>query len=339
MSAPSPIHTYPAWLPRRAVTLMNNLLLDFFRAADVTQSVQFRYLCEQDVLARKHLPPFSLLYCPGHPSNNEHTLVGILTGLDARNHKARVVLTAPADQIAKLRKFLETRPKLTFLAARQDSGTSALSTPPAAPSSGTPESAAPTYDDTDRALFLTEVQDAGGEITSRTAEVIVSRLFGAPRTPSIITDCLDAGFLTQISPAGLFILTPQGEDFILTASAPPPPPPAAPTFESLRAAVIAARGKHAALQDQHKTQAAARAELEARLATHRRTLEAGVATIAKLKKQLAELEEAHTTARHAVLALDEQHRALPADLSPHLIQSERDLKDAEAAYQQFTAIN
>lgn len=325
----------PSWLPRRAVTIMNNLLLDVFRAAGVTQSVQFKYLAEQDVLSRKHLPPYSFLYCPGHPSNNEHTLVGILTGLDARNHKARVVLTAPADQIAKLHSFLKSCPKLTFLASRKsDAVTPACSPADPAPA---PEIDTLHYDDTDRALFLTEVLEAGKDITTSTAESIILRLFGIPRTPSIIADCTALDLLTQ--EGCLLTLTEKGELFIRAASAPLPPPPEAPTFESLRAAVITAREAHGSLQSQHKSQAAARAELEARLATHRRTLEHGVTTITKLKAQLAELEESHTTARHAVLALEEQHRALPPDLSPQLIQSERTLQEAESAYAAFIAIN
>lgn len=224
------------------------------------------------------------------------------------------------------------------LASQRTSG-STTDTPVCRPASP-PAPSAP--DDDTLALFLDAVRDAGSTITKATAESLARKLTG---DTSLVTAALQAEYLAAYNTghADLYSITIAGDALLRQIidkadDATKPSTPAPSQFEVLKGSLLAARARHTELKEDQDTHQARRKQL-ANDHRHADTLlQEARGALARAQEQAAIAEQAHAQARQRVLSIEEQQRKLPPENTPDLIQAERTLQEAEAAYQQLIAL-
>ena len=346
-SAPSTCPTTPNWLPKKAVSTMNQIMRDCLHAAGITEQIHFRYLNELDVLTRQHLPASSLLYCHSSKYNNDHTITCILTGVDARNHKARVLLSLSPTASETLRRFLVDswdnlyQPKMIPNPVLRT--TAAPAAPAADPSSvalakggGTLRSSTQEsegraqFDDDALALYLSSLQELGSLVTMDTAMTIGLRSTGAL---AIYHAAQERGLLKV--ERGIGSLTDEGYTLLKRLDAPAPAAVTTPKdgpseFERLRAAVQSARQHHATIEAEHHKHRAQAATIRKDLELARQEHHEAQQTLVHLEARLMEMKGKVILKRDAILRFEAEQKKLPNEAALHAAQ--RDLESAERAY-------
>lgn len=216
-----------------------------------------------------------------------------------------------------------------------------ISTSAPAPASDPQPPSAP--DDDTLALFLDAVRDAGSTITKSTAESISRKL---TNDTTLVTAALQAEYLAAYNTghADLYSITIAGDALLRQIidkaddATKPALAPAPSQFEVLKTALLTARARHTELKAAHDTHKARRQQL-ANDHRHADTLlQEARGALARSQEQAALAEQAHSQARQRVLSIEEQQRKLPPENTPDLIQAERTLQEAEAAYAQLIAL-
>lgn len=337
--------TVASWMAGRPARFTQKMVETACLTAGLTGSATLRHVPEQDVLKLKNRPARSISLHPSCTHNSANCLVLILTAENPRDHKVRALLTAEQDQLTKLATFI----------ASQDSGTYILPAfqPTPFPNPVLKEtvpcvSPAPTFDDVALALFLDEIRNAGGEITRRSLETIAQRLNSEAPLP-LIDALIERNLILPFS--GIYrILAPGAKllhDHIDAPADDATKPDAAPSvseFERLRQAILTAREEHARLKAAHDATAQQRTEITHKLTAAKEAEQSATLHLSTLRQRIEKLQAdmssaqtEHTAARLRLLDLEKEARAL-TDHSPALIQAERTLADAEAAYQKLIQI-
>lgn len=348
----------PHWLNSKTRTRIHALIQECLPAHATGKGVII-YQIDAKVFNRQ-LPANSLTLVPGKThSPNTVRLIG--TGKDPSTDIAEFCLTTTLGNVEQIVRHLSTKPKdspsSSTTAERSETDNGTLPAGGGAASSNTPvyrpallpAPSAPTFDEDTFALFLDAVRDAGGTITTSTAQSLARKLTG---DTAIVTASLQADYLDTLTPlsAGLYGITAAGMALLARiidlpkTAAGDSTKPAPSEFERLKASLIAARAQHQAAKAAHDVRAQARTALTHQLTEAREALQSEELNATTLQGRLQKLQQDITSAqckvtgaRRHVLDLEEQSRALGTD-TPDLIQAERTLKEAEAAYQQLIAL-
>lgn len=353
-----PSDKIPEWIAGAPARHLQQIIQFACVSAGVSGQARLRYLSEKDVLKKKNLPASSLVLQNSSRYYGVDTLTLIVTGKDARNHKVRCTLTMDSAQCEKFAQYITDLPEHMFVLTtlRNPVLPPGLPLLPSVSTTDVPFGAAqpvcrpasppppgPPDDDT-LALFLDAVRDAGSTITKATAESISRKLIG---DTTLVTAALQAEYLAARATPDLYFITIAGDALLrqkIDSPASDATKPVVSDFDRLKSAVRDARAQHQAAQAMHDARAQARTTLthqltEAREAYQSEELNATTlqGRLQKLQQDLLQSQGKMKCARQRVLDLEEQSRLLGTD-TPDLIQAERTLKDAEAAYQQLIAL-
>lgn len=360
--SPSPARTisivgdFPHWISASLAKHMRELITDTLTQAGITSgSIALRFSTEKHCLKRKHLTADSVHLRPGY-TLAKTSLVVTAVGPNPRNDICDVKVTLSPENCALLKAHLSKLPNPVLPGSTTDvpSGaaqpvcrpvpTPAIAIPPV--EEDVEEHPDPKFDADSIALYLSNLQECGSRITVETAMTIALRSTG---DKSIFIEARDARYIFEES--GCCQLTGKGHDLLqrLTA-APDATKPAAPSgpseFDRLKAAVIAARQHHQQLKEQHDAASRQRAALSQEIAIAKDAQETAAADLLSLRQRLEKLQQElamaqthHSGCRCRLLDLENEHRRLenPSHQTA-LIQAERTLKEAEAAYQALIAL-
>ena len=343
--------TVPSWIagkPAKAILEVVNTACQY---AGITGPAQFRFLLETKRLVHR-MPPHSLVLRPTAPYNRPDLIALTACGRDGSNHRVHCTLTLPEDQRPIFTRFIQSQDKGTFVlnTFRNPVLPPGLPLLPSASTTDTPvcrpapppAPAAPEFDDDALAIYLSSLQENGGSFTKSTADAIARRSTGS-------TEIFEAALLANLigyGAPGILLLTPSGHALLkrLDAPADDATKPVTSEFERLKTSLIEARARHQAAKEKHDARAQALTTLTKQLTEAREALQSEELNTTTLQNRLQKLQQDLTSAqckvtgaRRHVLDLEEQARALGTD-SLDLIQAERTLKEAEAAYQKLIAL-
>lgn len=319
----------PAWLASNAYRLILENLKVALRDAGLDNiAATIRPSTEKDILKRKHLPAHSLSLQAGYPTN-PHTLAIVGTGASPRNDIVSLLVSMPKEAVVLFREFFKAY--RTGIYTRTSSPDLTVEAAPDSPETTQ-------IDDDTFALYLDALRDLGGTVTLGTARVAALK---STNSKHLLNACIAAGFLLNNN--GICSISDKGQDLLARLVDPPEeaPPPvikAAPSeFETLRAAVQAARQQHAAVDAEHQKSQPLRLELDRQLSTARAGLHTAAQNVTLLQERLAKAEEQHTLCRREVLRLEGQERTLP-DLAAAHARAKETLTQAEKAYQAYVQL-
>ena len=334
--------THPFWVSAHESRNMRDLVLaEITKAGITTGTGSLRYSTETRCRKKRNLKKNSVYLAPASKLA-QTTLVLTVTGNNPSEDIADLLVTLSKDNCSILKEHLSppTHPpamRSIPLASQRTSG-STTDTPVCRPASP-PAPGAP--DDDTLALFLDAVRDAGSTITKATAESLARKLTG---DTSLVTAALQAEYLAASATPDLYFITILGDALLRQIidkaddATKPALAPAPSQFEVLKTALLTARAHHTKLKEDHDTHKARRQQL-ANDHRHADTLlQEARGALARAQEQAALAEQAHSQARQRVLSIEEQQRKLPPENTPDLIQAERTLQEAEAAYQQLIAL-
>ncbi len=329
--------THPFWVSAHESRNMRDLVLaEITKAGITTGTGSLRYSTETRCRKKRNLKKNSVYLAPASKLA-QTTLVLTVTGSNPSEDIADLLVTLSKDNCSTLKEHLSPP---THPPAMRSIPLASQRPCPLAPVSASAPVA--DFDETALAIFLADIRSAGACITRSSLEVIAHR--NSPRPAELIKQAtlihclLDEGNnIYGISPKGetlLKRLIDAPADDATKPAAPPPPS----QFEVLKGSLLAARARHEQLKHDHDTHKARRSQL-ANDHRHADTLlQEARGALARVQEQVALAEQAHTQARQRVLSIEEQQRKLPPETTSDLIQAERTLKEAEAAYQQLIAL-
>jgi len=335
--------THPFWVSTHESRNMRDLVLaEITKAGITTGSGSLRYSTETRCRKKRNLKKNSVYLAPASKLA-QTPLVLTVPGSNPSEDIADLLVTLSKDNCSILKEHLSppTHPPAmrSIPLAAQRPSSSTTDTPVCRPA---PAPAATAPDDDTLALFLDAVRDAGSTITKATAESLARKLTG---DTSLVTAALQAEYLAAYNTAtpDLYSITIAGDALLRqiidkASDATKPLAPAPSQFEVLKSTLLAARAHHTKLKEDHDTHKARRQQLAN---DHRRAdtlLQEARGALARAQEQAALAEQAHTQARQRVLTIEEQQRKLPPENTADLIQAERTLQEAEAAYQQLIAL-
>lgn len=375
LSAVGPTH--PFWLSAHESRNMRDFVLAAITAAGITTGTgSIRFSTETRCRKKRNLRKNTVYLSPASKLA-QTTLVLTVTGSNPSEDISDVLLTLSKDNCRLLKDHLSQPPhppamrsiplasqRLANPVLPPDVPPSVLEAPmsPAAPvpDSGNPANSvnpvqnsdslpsAPEFDDDALALYLSLLQELGNQFTISTAQTVAKRSTGSTQILEAVTS---QGYIRIISPTILELTPPAFTlvDQIINGKTPddatkPADAPALSELDRLKAAVRDARAQHQAAKDRHDARAQALTTLTKQLTEAREALQSEELNATTLQSRLQKLQQdlnsaqcKVTGARRHVLDLEEQARALGTD-TPDLIQAERTLKDAEAAYAQLIAL-
>ena len=347
--------TVPSWIAGKPARDILNLIQTACIQAGVTGPAKLLLPVDCDGLTHR-MSAHSLILRPSGRSNSPTSLALMACGKDAKNLRVHATLILPAEQRPLFETFVTTTHNGVFKLYAFLNPVLRSATVPVAPAPGivvpalagsgspsfsqsVPVSGSPqTFDDETLALFLADIREVGGRVTSTTAEVIARRSTGSDQ---IIHECRFQGHLIQdenyqfnLSQKALAlidrILTPSAEG-TLRSSESEGRAESPSEFTRLKTAVLTARQHLASIEAEHHKHATARALLQKELTAARASLKDSEKAIQQLQERLQKLQQ-HTLPqeRARVLQLESEHRNLPDEAALHTAQ--RTLESAELAY-------
>lgn len=346
--------TIPTWIAGKPAKAILEVVNTACQQAGVIGPAQFRFLVDPKGLTHR-MPPCSLMLRPTAPFNRPDLVVFVACAQSPTQHRVHCTLTLPAMQRDFFARFIQSQDNGTFILSntfRNPVLPPGLPLPPSVSTTDTPvcrpapppASAAPEFDDDALAIYLSSLQELGAHITQDTAMTIALRSTGA----LAIYYTSQARGLLEVE-RGIGSLTPGGYALLKRLDTPsdatkPKDQPALSELDRLKAAVRDARAQHQAAKAAHDARAQELTTLTHRLTEAREAYQSEELNATTLQGRLQKLQQdlnsaqcKVTGARRHVLDLEEQARALGTDTSD-LIQAERTLKEAEAAYQQLIAL-
>lgn len=345
----------PTWIAGKPAKIILGLVTSACEAAGITGPAQFRFLTDPKGLTRRVLPHSITLNLTAS-YNRPNLIAFVACAKDATHHRVHCTLSLPPDQRETFVRFIQSHDHGTYvqsttfrnpvLPPNLPSSVPEVPMSPSAPAAVPPAPAAPEFDDDALAIYLSSLQELGGTFTKSTANAIARRSTAS-------TEIFDAALLANLigyGAPGILLLTPKGHALLKRlapaddATKPSPSESGPSDFDRLKAAVIEARRQHQAAKTQHDARAQSLTTLTHQLNEAREALkseELHITTLnsrlQKVQQDLASAQSKASTARSHVLALEDQARSLDTS-SPDLIQAERTLQEAEAAYQQLIAL-
>lgn len=320
----------PDWLTSRAARHLLDLVTKALNHAGITGGTAIGYLKEAQVRKRKHMVANSLVEACGHARTSDTCVVLACAGDNPRDDLAFVSLTMPAEQATHFRRYLSQQPSGVWTL---DALLAGQKLPPVA-------RPMPAIDDTTLDLFLDAIHDAGGTISAATRDKILDRDFPTLRDP-LLHACTTQRLLA--SDGALITLTQRARDR-LRALRPTPAPeqpivatkPAEDEFQRLRQAVIDAKAALFPLAAQHAARVVDRNKLTAEHGKAETAFQNATHTVQQREQSLKFAQNEQALARAAVLRIEQQLQALGDDNA--YIHAQRQLDEAQRAYQAFTAI-
>lgn len=337
--------THPFWVSAHESRNMRDLVLaEITKAGITTGTGSLRYSTETRCRKKRNLKKNSVYLAPASKLA-QTTLVLTVTGSNPSEDIADLLVTLSKDNCSILKEHLSppTHPpamrSIPLASQRPSVLVAPMST--SAPASDPQPPSAP--DDDTLALFLDAVRDAGSTITKSTAESISRKL---TNDTTLVTAALQAEYIAAYNTghADLYSITIAGDALLREIidkaddATKPALAPAPSQFEVLKTALLAARARHTELKAAHDTHKAHRQQLANEHRHADTLLQEARGALARAQEQAALAEQAHSQARQRVLSIEEQQRKLPPENTPDLIQAERTLQEAEAAYQQLIAL-
>jgi len=337
--------TIPSWIAGKPAKSILEVVNTACQQAGVTGPAQFRFLVDPKGLTHR-MPPHSLMLRPTAPYNRPDLVAFVACAQSPTQHRVHCTLTLPAMQRDFFARFIQSQDNGTFILSNTFRNPvlppglplPALSAAKSVEPTVAPQ--APEFDDDALAIYLSSLQELGAHITQDTASIIAIRSTGAL---NIYRHALDAGLIYRIG--STVSLTPGGHSLLKRLTpADDATKPAPSEFDRLKTALIEARAQHQAAKAKHDDRAHALTTLTHQLTAAREAYQSEELNATTLQTRLQKLQQDLTSAqckvtgaRRHVLDLEEQARALGTD-TPDLIQAERTLKEAEAAYAQLIAL-
>lgn len=344
--------THPFWVSAHESRNMRDLVLEEITKAGIhTGTGSLRYSTETRCRKKRNLKKNTVYLAPASKLA-QTTVVLTVTGNNPSEDIADVLVTLSKDNCRIFKEHFSqpTHPPAMRSIPLSSQRPSVLGAPmsTSAPADDPPAPSLP--DDDTLALFLDAVRDAGITVTKATAESISRKLTG---DTTLVTAALQAEYIAayNTSHANLYSITIAGDallrqkiDAPADDATKPKDQPAPSEFDRLKAALIDARAQHQAAKAAHDARAQALTTLTHRLTEAREAYQSEELNATTLQGRLQKLQQDLTSAqckvtgaRRHVLDLEEQARALGTD-TPDLIQAERTLKEAEAAYEKLIAL-